>query len=397
MRHRLAQVIAVVVTSVICRTCATARADQTTRAADTAPTTKARVDKTTKMPADQTPKACDPSAATPTFAWADAAAPIVITPLVSDDTVTATTTVTVRNESTWPMDGWCGRPIFTDFQMQPIQVGLRPAPVNTQCVALGPATSLPPGAIGTLDLAFDVPRTKLPVSGVIIVSAKTCTGAKQLTRQLTITAPALSPEAARLPLEALAFSAAFFVLCVICLFRHLLAPMGASVFAPTSSLTTNVTVVGTLVTSFMSSTALPEYPHLATRTVYVVLGLIFGLAVLLAPVLYNFGTTPVSDTERHGRVWWFLVSVAVTIWAVAGQIGVLILLLCEFADRLVISGNARNLAIGVLLAVAAAAAVYCFRTAAYYARSATASAQAAAVLARAVAPAPARPPTWNVL
>ena len=287
------------------------------------------------------------------------------------------------------------RQVFTDYRMQKANVAIHPNEVPEDCVPLEPATSLQPGAIRAFHLTFEVPRAELPVSGSVIVSAKTCTGAKELTRQLTITAPALSSDAAWLPLYALAVSAACFVVCIIRLRQHLGSPMGASVFTPTSSLTTNVTVIGTLVTTFMSSTALPENPHLATKTTYVVLSLIFGLAVLLAPVLYNFGATPVSETERKGYVWWFLVSVALTIWAVIGQLGVLILLLREFADRFVISGLTRNIAIGVLLAIAAAAAVYCFRTAAFYAKSATAVAKPAAERAVAATQTPA--PTWNVL
>ena len=126
----------------------------------------------------------------------------------------------------------------------------------------------------------------------------------------------------------------------------------------------NLTVVGALLGTILSSSALPE--QMATsKATYAGLNLLFGVLILVAPLVYTATQTPNSvhrtkllkEPQYQGYVASLLVASAVTLWAVIGELTTVVLLFEEIRT----SRSLPVFAIVLLVVlVAAAAALLCF-------------------------------------
>jgi hypothetical protein len=101
--------------------------------------------------------------------------------------------------------------------------------------------------------------------------------------------------------------------------------MGLPEWTASGSLATNLTAVGTVLMTILASPALPLTTHTLQKSEYATLGLLFGVLVFLAPIIYNSIRVPSTrdqtpTTAYEGYVGMFLLASLVTLWAVFGQL-----------------------------------------------------------------------------
>jgi len=126
----------------------------------------------------------------------------------------------------------------------------------------------------------------------------------------------------------------------------------------------NLTVVGALLGTILAAGALPDTTSLSKQT-YAGLNLLFGVLILVAPLVYTATQTPVSvnrtktlkEPQYQGYVVSFLIASAITLWATLGELATVTLLFNEIR-------TARSLpaaSVGLLIAVVGvSAALLCF-------------------------------------
>jgi hypothetical protein len=129
----------------------------------------------------------------------------------------------------------------------------------------------------------------------------------------------------------------------------------------TDSWASTVTVVGALLGTIVASNALPEETTLQPKITYAGLNFLFGVVIVLAPLLYTSTAAPVQLTRRnvHGKepqfqgyIWTFLAASCLTIWATVGELATVVGLFNEI--RL---ANSLPLAVVVLLLVLVVVAI----------------------------------------
>jgi hypothetical protein len=164
-----------------------------------------------------------------------------------------------------------------------------------------------------------------------------------------------------------------FVIAIAVFHSGLAMPMGAPDWSFSGSAVTNLTVAGTLLSGVLLSTAVPDNPHYLGKQGYIVLSLLFTVVAGLAPVFYNFCSTPtgpdpanLQSLEFEGSVWLFLLSAALTIWAVLGQLATMSVMFQEFAAHRTISRQSAWAEWAVAGGVGVSILVYCYRCADYY-------------------------------
>jgi len=98
--------------------------------------------------------------------------------------------------------------------------------------------------------------------------------------------------------------------------------MGLPEWTASGSLATNLTALGTVLMTVLASTALPASTHILLKSEYATLGLLFGVLVLLAPIVYNSirVQSKKDPTVYEGYVGMFLLASVVTLWGVFGQL-----------------------------------------------------------------------------
>jgi hypothetical protein len=241
------------------------------------------------------------------------------------------------------------------------------------------------------ELAFTVEleRNQLPLTGLLTLealgkcvtkqpadtgSATPKTARKRIAQNIVITLPDSAAQAHQIIIWNALAGALFFVGCVVVFYHRLGMPMGPSQWSFSSSTATNLTVVGSVLGTVLSSTLLPDYPHYMTKQSYIVLSLLFGVLVALAPLLYNFCCRPIKPDPTNaslvlleGTVWLFLLADAITIWAVFGQLSTLGSLFYEFAARRLISNASAYCTWIVAGSVAFSLIVFCSRITRFYA------------------------------
>lgn len=100
--------------------------------------------------------------------------------------------------------------------------------------------------------------------------------------------------------------------------RTLRGRLGALDLDFSASWASNITVVGALLGTILSAGVLPKASPTSTAT-YAGLNLFFGVLILLAPLVYTATQGPVEG-EHEGYVLAFLISCAITLWAVGGEL-----------------------------------------------------------------------------
>jgi len=118
-------------------------------------------------------------------------------------------------------------------------------------------------------------------------------------------------------------AAAVIILSALFFKLNLKQRMGLPEWNASGSLATNVTALGTVLMTVLASTALPSTTHTLQKSEYATLGLLFGVLVFLAPIIYNSIRVPKDQTPTaayEGYVGMFLLSSLVTMWAVFGQL-----------------------------------------------------------------------------
>lgn len=107
--------------------------------------------------------------------------------------------------------------------------------------------------------------------------------------------------------------------------------VGPANFRFSQSWASTVTGVGAFLTAVAASDVLPHEGRYMSLSGFVVLTLLFGFLVVLAPFVYAATSSPVGGGSgpplppgmpplAAGRVWAFLLTTVVTLWAVFGQL-----------------------------------------------------------------------------
>jgi hypothetical protein len=232
------------------------------------------------------------------------------------------------------------------------------------------------GAVQDLRLFLDVQDADLPASGFVVVGATApkCTdGGKQLTQSFVIPSSAAARSSCWITIPTAAAALVAFVIAIVNFRSDLTKPMGPSEWSFSGSAATNLGVAGTLLTGVLVSSAVPDYPHYLTKQGYFVLSLLFGIVVTFAPILYNFCCKPTGpdptnpqSPEFAGSVRLFLLSGALTIWGVFGQLATMSVMFQEFAIRKTISELSAWGEWIVAGSIGVSILSYCYRCANYY-------------------------------
>jgi hypothetical protein len=142
--------------------------------------------------------------------------------------------------------------------------------------------------------------------------------------------------------------------------------MGQASWDFSQSFATNITIIGSVLTAIVTSNALPADTHIFAANTYSGLAIVFGVAVVVAPLLYNGTVIRVTvspggqfDTadEYHGTVWGFLLAASITTWGLVGSLATSFLTLVELERD-------GSLSLLVIILIGAALAV----TACFFAR-----------------------------
>ncbi len=337
-----------------------------------------------------------------------APATLILKPTRQRDKPRAVGHIYVRNDGTVPLSQWCATVYSSDYQDQPrtvvVSLGDSPSSETTACQVV----NVPPGEIQDLALSIDVDGTRLPISGMVTISAKgfgltngnskqdkqdqkdktkadrsglreerteseKCQfSTKQISQNIIVSVLASASHASTAMFVTALAASGFLAFCLSLFWRSLNTPMGASQWSFSSSTATNLTLVGSLLGAVLTSTALPDYPHYMTKQSYIVLSLLFAVLAGLAPTLYNLCCKPTVAPDNpqivnfEGTVFLFLAADAITIWAALGQLTCLSLLFAEFAARKFVSTLSVWSALPVALAVAVALLTYSFRVVRFY-------------------------------
>lgn len=335
--------------------------------------------------------------------------PLVVKPTETGRTVKATGQVYVRNDGTVALSNWQATAYLLNYNNERQNATILLV-CSQQSKACAPSELPPEGptleANEIRELAFtvEVERNQLPLTGLLTLKAmgkcttKQATDAgpkklkgktrargdsdsstlqiarKQIAQNIVITLPDSAAQAYQIIIWNALAGALFLVGCLVVFRAHLGEAMGPSQWSFSSSTATNLTVVGSVLGTVLSSTVLPDYPHYMTKQSYIVLSLLFGVLVALAPLLYNFCCKPTKPDPTNtslvlleGTVWLFLLADAITIWAVFGQLSTLGSLFYEFAARRLISNASAYCTWIVAGGVAFSLIVFCFRIAQFYA------------------------------
>lgn len=129
-----------------------------------------------------------------------------------------------------------------------------------------------------------------------------------------------------------------------------------------SSWATTLTAVGVLLGTVIGQTTFPTVPDQISKTELVNLNIFFGLVLVVGPFLFEAlrRLHPAPTEAEHGRTGYnvtVLISCALTIWAVVGQIGAFGLLGWELVD-----GGNSGLAIAIAAGVFVLFALWYFFT-----------------------------------
>ncbi|MBV9838459.1 MAG: hypothetical protein JO156_10075 [Solirubrobacterales bacterium] len=127
-----------------------------------------------------------------------------------------------------------------------------------------------------------------------------------------------------------------------------------------ASFASTLTVFGSLLGTILSANVLPN-GTLVPASTYTGLNLMFGVIVIVGPLIYTATQTtvqvhrgsPVAEPQYQGTVWGFLVATALTLWAVIGELITIGLVLNEIRR----GGSLPAVALGVMATLLAISAV----------------------------------------
>jgi len=255
------------------------------------------------------------------------------------------TTLFVRNLAANPValvfEAVVKRPKDSDV-LKTIVTGKTLSSDRSNTIEIAPYQAGQPAKLVSLEI--DVLEASPPIEGYLIVGCRACTGKKVLaTIPLKLRLPLSSDVTNRLIFGALSLAG---VIALCCGFRlstkkkKLYAEMGLPTWTFTGSWASNLTVASGVLNTTLGVTVLPEQTYYLNKSTYIALNILFVGIAGLAPVVYNFTRRMVENpnaldgtgVEYRGRVIYFLIASAVTLWAVLGQLGMQTLTVFELHE-----------------------------------------------------------------
>jgi hypothetical protein len=130
-----------------------------------------------------------------------------------------------------------------------------------------------------------------------------------------------------------------------------------------ASFGSSLTVFGSLLGTILSASLLPS-TTLVSASTYAGLNLVFGVIVVVGPLIYTATQTavqvhrgsPIAEPQYQGTVWGFLVATALTLWAVLGELATIGLILNEIRR----GGSMPAPVLGVMVALLAIGGIFLF-------------------------------------
>jgi hypothetical protein len=115
------------------------------------------------------------------------------------------------------------------------------------------------------------------------------------------------------------------------------SPVGPAKFDFTKSFASTITLVGAVLGTVLTAGLVPEQPEHLTKDEYLSINLLFGVMVVVGTIVFAMSERPDKDKapkageERlyEGAVWALLVSAGLVVWAVAGEVACIALIVSE--------------------------------------------------------------------
>ncbi|HYX50651.1 MAG TPA: hypothetical protein VE843_12960 [Ktedonobacteraceae bacterium] len=169
-------------------------------------------------------------------------------------------------------------------------------------------------------------------------------------------------------LVSLAFVAAILVVVICYLYLrknqyYLTELMGKGQWEFSKSWATNITILGSLFCTIIAQDT-------DDALKYAGLSVFFGVLVVVSPLVYNATSQPHTKHNAAGDaeiqylspLWAFLISAALTLWAVLGQLATVITLLTTVALKTSLSYSVTSLLLICMVLVTALVVIYAFKT-----------------------------------
>jgi hypothetical protein len=152
--------------------------------------------------------------------------------------------------------------------------------------------------------------------------------------------------------------------------------MGPTSWDFTKSWASNLTIIGSLVSTLLVAGALPEKTHHLSKQQFGRLNAVCALIVTVAPLFYNFYRDPVqlgtgAELQYEGFVWTFLLASFATLSGIYGQLMVLYFIIDELESSKLLSVLTSYMFIVLLFVVATFVGIYAVRTMSWTAISQT--------------------------
>ena len=144
---------------------------------------------------------------------------------------------------------------------------------------------------------------------------------------------------------------------------HLTELMGKGQWEFSKSWATNITILGSLFCTIVAQDT-------DSKLKYAGLSVFFGVLVVISPLVYNatsqphmkHSTTGNQEIQYLSPIWAFLISAALTLWAVLGQLATVITLLISVALQTNLSYSVTSVLILFMVLATVLVVVYAFKT-----------------------------------
>lgn len=169
-------------------------------------------------------------------------------------------------------------------------------------------------------------------------------------------------------LVSIAFVSAFLIVVICYLFLrknqyYLSELMGKGQWEFSKSWATNITILGSLFCTIIAQDT-------DDALKYAGLSVFFGVLVVVSPLVYNAASQPHPKHNASGDeeiqylspLWAFLISAALTLWAVLGQLATVITLLTSVALKTSLSYSVTSVLLVCMVLVTVLVVIYAFKT-----------------------------------
>ena len=234
--------------------------------------------------------------------------------------------------------------------------------------------SLTKGSTANVEVRIDIPRSKMPASGILILDRSSDAMVYNVSFKFQPRPKCLKDSDgarwASLAFEGpLVLAILVAIICAFMLSDKLTHRMGSATWDFSSSWATNVTLGGGLLTGVLGFSLFPDNGQFLSKPGYLAASVIFPVLAALAPQTYNIFRKPVDDPanpsgppQLQGFVLGFVIAAAITAWASISQAAVTALAIAEIDCAGYLADALASPAIALLILLSLGLAVYVVTT-----------------------------------